>query len=160
MKIYHVLKCSLSPRQVELAKKKICRIFQENGFRITTQANFKSVNFLDINLNLESGLFKPYMKPNDTPVYVHKDSNHPRSILDNIPKSVNRRLSAIFSNQQVFEVACPPPYQAALNKSGYNYKLNFDPQCKATMVKEETERYYISIHPSVKMCKQRLGNSF
>ena len=108
MKIYHVLKCSLSPRQAELAKKKICRIFQENGFRITAQANLKSVNFLDINLNLESGLFKPYMKPNDTPVYVHKDSNHPRSILDNILKSVNRRLSAIFSNQQVFEVACPP----------------------------------------------------
>ena len=71
-------------------------------------------------------LFKPYMKPKGSPLYVHKDSNHPRSILENIPKSINRRLSSISSNQEVFKAACPP-YQAALEKSGYNFQLNYDP---------------------------------
>ena len=86
----------------------------------------KSVNFLDVNLNLDLDTFRPYMKPNETPVYVHRDSNHPRSILDNIPKSINRRLSAISSNQEVFEAACQP-YQDALKKSGHDFKLFFDP---------------------------------
>ena len=66
------------------------------------------------------------MKPNSTPNYVHKNSNHPRSIIENIPKSINKRLSAISSNKEVFDAACPP-YQAALERSGYDYKLNFEP---------------------------------
>ena len=86
----------------------------------------KSVNFLDVNFNLDLDIFKPYMKPNGAPVYVHHDSNHPRSILKNIPKSINRRLSSISSNQEVFNAACQP-YQDALEKSGYDYILNFDP---------------------------------
>ena len=118
--------CSLPPRQAELTKKKLCRIFKENGFNITADANMKSVNFLDVNFNLETELFRPYMKPNSTPNYVHKNSNHPRSIIENIPKSINRRLSAISSNKEVFDAACPP-YQAALERSGYDYKLNFEP---------------------------------
>ena len=45
----------------------------------------KEVNFLDVTLDLRSGLYKPYNKPNDTPLYVHKNSNHPPSILKNPP---------------------------------------------------------------------------
>ena len=118
--------CALKPRQVELIKKKLCRIFEENGFQITIEANVKSVNFLDINLNLETGIFKPYTKPNETPLYVHKQSDHPPSILMNIPLSVNKRLSSISANEDVFNQACPI-YQDALDKSGYDFKLKFNP---------------------------------
>ena len=118
--------CNQSPRQAELTKKKLCRIFKENGLNITADANLKSVNFLDVNFNLETDTYRPYMKPNDTPTYVHKDSNHPNSILKNIPYSVNRRLSSISCNQQEFDLAAPP-YQDALNKSGYNFDLRFEP---------------------------------
>ena len=98
----------LRPRLAELAKKKICRIFKEHGLSITATANLKSVNFLDVNFNLESGLYRPYIKPNDKPSYVHKDSNHPKSILRNIPLAVNRRLSSISANEEVFNAAIPP----------------------------------------------------
>ena len=81
---------------------------------------------MDINLNLETGIYRPYMKPNETPSYVHKDSNHPNSILKNIPLSVNKRLSLISSNQAVFDWASPP-YQEALKKSGHDFTLKFDP---------------------------------
>ena len=118
--------CDKSPRQAELTKKKLCRIFQANGLNITAEANLKSVNFLDINLNLETGLYRPYMKENDTPTYVHKDSNHPNCILKNIPLSVNKRLSSISANEEVFDLASPP-YQEALQKSGYDFDLKFDP---------------------------------
>ena len=100
--------CDQSPSQAELTKKKLCRIFKENGLNITAEANLKNVNFLDINLDLDTGIYRPYMKPNETPSYVHKDSNHPSNILKNIPLSVNKRLSLISSNQTVFDLASPP----------------------------------------------------
>ena len=93
---------------------------------ITIEANLKVVDFLDITMDLESGIFKPYMKPNNTPLYIHRLSNHPPSVIKNIPKSVNRRLSSVSSNKEVF-VQAAPPYQKALSDSGYNFELKFDP---------------------------------
>ena len=118
--------CDLKPRQAELLRKKLCKIFQEYGLRITSTANVKNVNFLDINLDLQRGIHKPYMKPNDQPLYVDVQSNHPKSIIKNIPLSVNKRLSMISSNKEVFDAAAPP-YQEALQKSGHNFELNYTP---------------------------------
>ena len=77
--------------------------------------NAKDVNFLDMNLNLETGIYKPFMKENDSPVYVHNLSNHPPGILRNIPASVNKRLFTISANEEVFNKAIPP-FQQALEK--------------------------------------------
>ena len=55
----------------------MCRIFGEYNLRITIDVNHKIVNFLDVTFNLDSGVYKPYMKPNDTLLYVNKNSNHP-----------------------------------------------------------------------------------
>jgi len=73
------------------------------------------------------GVYSPYMKPNNTPLYVHKESNHPPSIIKNIPESINKRLSNISSNENIFNDATPV-YQEALNNSGYDYNLKFNPQ--------------------------------
>ena len=82
------------------------------------------MNFLDVTLNLSTGKYHPYSKPNNTPLYVHSKSNHPPSVLRNIPLSINKRLTEISSDQDSFEQASPP-YQQALDKSGYNHKLQF-----------------------------------
>ena len=58
--------------------------------------------------------------------YVFNKSNHPPNIIKNIPESINRRLSNISSNETIFKKAIPP-YQDALKKSGYNYKLEYKP---------------------------------
>ena len=107
-------------------KKEICRIFKENNLRVTIEANLQIVDFLDITLDLKSGSHKPFMKPNNTPLYVHNNSNHPPTIKKNIPENINKRLSSISSNQAVFNEAAAP-YQDALDKSGYKYKLNYQP---------------------------------
>ena len=52
-------------------------MFEGEGLRITVIANIYSVNLLDVNLDLSNGIFKAYMKPNDVPLYVHSQSNHP-----------------------------------------------------------------------------------
>ena len=117
---------SLTPRLAEKEKQKVCKIFQENGFDIKVNVNVKNVNFLDINLDLSTFTYRPYMKDNETPIYVHSNSNHPQGVLQNIPKSVNLRLSKISSNKNVFDSA-KGPYQEALNKSGYDFTLEYDP---------------------------------
>ena len=76
---------------------------EENELSITIEANLKVVNFLDVTFDLNTGLYEPYNKPNDIPVYVDKNSNHPPSILKNITVAVNRRLSNVSANEQIFE---------------------------------------------------------
>ena len=119
-----VLDCR--PRQAELKKKEICRIFKELNLSITIEVNVKVVNFLDITLDLSKGIYKPYMKPGNTPLYINKGSNHPPLITKNIPAAINRRLNNISINEEVFKDAIPP-YQEALDKGGYEFKLKFEP---------------------------------
>ena len=111
----------LRPRLAELERKKVCKIMSEFGLRITANANAESVNFLVVNLNLRTCIYKPFIKSNDVPLYVHRQSNHPAGILNNIPLSSNKRLSSISANEDVFIASCQP-YQEALEKSGYNFK--------------------------------------
>ena len=117
----------MTARQADLLKKEICRIFKEMKLSITIDVNMKVVNFLDITLDLNSGIYKPYIKPNYQPIYINKKSNHPPSIIKNIPAAVNRRLSNISANEDVFKGAIPP-YQEALNKAGYEHQLSYQPK--------------------------------
>ena len=56
---------SATKGQTEIMEKKLCDIFNKNKLQITTEANLKEVNFLDITLYLRTGTYKPYMKEND-----------------------------------------------------------------------------------------------
>ena len=75
-------------------------------------------------MDLDTGIYHPYVKENDHQVYVNTCSNHPPMVLKNIPMGVNRRLSKISCNKGVFD-AVKTPYQEALNKSGHKYKLEY-----------------------------------
>ena len=107
-------------------KKKICQLFQSLGLDITAEANKKIVQFLDVEFNLVDGSFKPYLKEGDTPLYVNSGSNHPPLILKNIPASINRRLSALSSDESKFN-SVKSIYQDALTRAGYSYQLSYDP---------------------------------
>ena len=74
-------------------------MFKDNGLNITVEANVKSVNFLDVTLNLDTCIFCPYMKPNETPLHLHNQSNHPPGILRNIPQSVTGLTSNTFKDR-------------------------------------------------------------
>lgn len=112
-----VLKNTSGP-QIERTKKEISRIMKSFNLKITIDANLKVTNFLDVTFSLETGKHSPYRKPNDQPLYVHASSNHPPSILRNIPAAIARRVSEISSDKAVFDEATPA-YKSALEKSGY-----------------------------------------
>ena len=137
---------SATSRQIENMKKKICKVFERNGLNITIEANSKVVNFLDINMDLNTSIYKPFMKENDTPTYVSMKSNHPPAILKNIPLGVNRRLSRISANNTVFNAAAAP-YQEALASSGYSHTLEFQPPQELTTKKKNRKRNITWFNP-------------
>ena len=114
-----------TPQKIEKIKKEICKIFAHNNLWITIEANKKIVDFLDVTLDLPTGRFKPFSKPATTPLYIHSKSNHPPSIIRNIPEAINKRLSEISCDEDAFKA---PHYQEALRKSGYAYTLKFKPE--------------------------------
>ena len=77
-------------------------------------------------------------------MYVSSNSNHPPSILCNIPESINQRLSNISSCKASFEEEAPH-YQEALIKAGYDYKLSFTEketnESENNMVDEEERKH-------------------
>ena len=95
-----------TPQQIEKIKKEMCKIFRDHGLKITIEANKTIVNFLDITLALQSGKHYPFTKEGNIPLYMHKKSNHPPSILKNILDSINKRLSEISSDRECFEPMC------------------------------------------------------
>ena len=62
----------------------------------------KIVNYLDVSLNLNNSNYKPYHKPDNEILYIHKDSNHPPSILQQISTSIEKRISTLSSNETIF----------------------------------------------------------
>lgn len=110
--------------QAERVRKDIIKLFQDNGLRITILMNACIVNFLDATMNLNTGKHSPYRKPNDTPLYIHKDSNHPPNIIKRIPEMIQTRLSDLSSDAREFENV-KDEYATALSNSGFSDDLRF-----------------------------------
>ena len=144
-------------RNIEKMRQKIEQVYEEFGLKITSTANLKVVTFLDVSLDLSNECYKPYMKPGDRPLYVNSKSNHPPSILKNIPYAVNRRLSSISSSKEIFEAAAPI-YQSELQRAGYNHKLEFKDQ---EVTKRKRRRRIIWFNPPYSMdLKTNVGQKF
>ena len=77
--------------EIERKKKQIVKRFKEYELSITIQCNLKSVEFLDVTFDLYNNLYKPYRKPNNKPIYINKQSNHPPNALKQLSKSIAKR---------------------------------------------------------------------
>ena len=152
---------SASARQIEKIKQQICKVYQKHGLQVTIEANKKVVQFLDAEFDLNQGSFKPFIKPGDTPCYVNASSNHPPGILRNIPESINKRISALSSCEDMFNTVAPT-YQAALEKSGYSYKLHYNPPLNSnTPKKRQRKRRVIWWNPPFSSSvKTKVGKLF
>ena len=79
-------------RATDKVRKEIIQVFKKMNFQIEIETSLKIVNFLDVTLDLNNNTYQPYKKTNDTLLYVHTSSNHPRQIIKQVPKSINERL--------------------------------------------------------------------
>ena len=125
--------------ELEKMKKKIIKIFKANNLKITIETNLSQVNFLDVTFDIKRDKYWPYKKPNDATLYIHKDSNHPKNVIKELPKSVNKRLSTISSDRNVFEKN-KTEYQEALEKSGFTDRLEYKEYEKNKNEKEKKNK--------------------
>ena len=118
-----------------------------------------SVNFLDVTLGT-NGSYKLYRKPNGITKYVNKASNHPPSILKNIPVSIAKRLNTISSSRDEF-YAAKDEYQKALEDAGYTATLTCKPVPSVVQPKHKQRRQIIWFNlPYSKSVSTNIGKEF
>ena len=113
--------------EIERLRKQIVQIFTNHGLKITTQVNITTTDFLDVLLDLRTGLHRPFRKTNSNLLYVHKDSNHSTHVKKELPSMIERRLSNLSSNKEIF-MAESGAYNNALAAAGYSDKLQYNAQ--------------------------------
>ena len=77
-------------------------MFKENQLDIVIQCNMKTVTYLDVTLNLENCTYRHYKKENNQIKYINIESNHPPSIIKQLPFSIESRLSSLSSSEEIF----------------------------------------------------------
>ena len=149
---------NMSGPQSERMKKTFQRIFREKGLELVIQCNKKVVDYLDATFNLNDGSFRPYRKPDDDTSYINVNSDHPPSIIKQLPLSIERRLSAISSSEEVFDQS-KGYYQEALRRSGHTHVLQYKaPQPRRRRNRKKNVIWYNP--PFSKRVKTNIGRKF
>ena len=61
------------------------------------------IYILDVTLDLNTGSYEPYKKPNDKLLCINTPSDHPAQTIKTLPTSINQRLSQNSSNEKIFD---------------------------------------------------------
>ena len=104
--------------------KKIIRAFKFLGFKIKISSNIKVPNFLDVTLNLSDNSYRPFLKTDQYPSYININSNHPNSIIKQVPKAVNTRISRLSSDKKNFHESSKM-YIEALKNSMFKEEFTY-----------------------------------
>ena len=125
----------------EKIKKHFSKLFKDHDLEFTIQCNRKVKNFLDANLNLEKSKHRPYLKDNNKIIYVNTESNHPSSIIKQLSKSIELRLSQLSANEEIFKNSVTP-YNEALTKGGYKHKMRYQQHKTKHYHQQKPEKEY------------------
>ena len=73
---------------MEKIQKRLPKLFKNNGLHVIIEYNMEIVNYLDVTFNLNDSTYRLYQKPDNIIQYIHVESNHPPSIIQQIPKTI------------------------------------------------------------------------
>ena len=77
------------------------KIFIRIGFDVDIKTNLNEIHSLDLTFNLKE-TYHRFRKQNDTLLYMQISFNHPPTLFEDIPQSINHRLSENSSNKTIF----------------------------------------------------------
>ena len=121
-------------------RKDFIKIFKEDFNRsITSERNLKTANFLDVTLNLTTGKYQPYNKPDNNPLYINILSNHPPNIIKNLPENISKRINTLSADETTFNNS-KDLYNNALAESGFKYKITFQTQQNTSTITNNTKK--------------------
>ena len=74
-------------------KRQLQSLVKQKGLQIIIECKLKVENYIDVTFNLNDHSYQPYRKPNDETHYIHTQSDHPLSVTNQLPRSIEKRLS-------------------------------------------------------------------
>ena len=104
----------------------------EKTFKFDIEKTFKfnMGKFLDIALDLRNNTYEPYRTPGNYSVSISESSNHLRTNLSELTKSISKSLSDLLSTKEISKKASPI-YSEALKHSRLNEPFVFTPKTNA-----------------------------
>ena len=144
--------------KIDMIRKDIIALFKSEGLSITIDTNLIDTNFLDVSFNLAMDKFFPYRKPNNSPLYIHSESNHPPSITKQLPSMTSKHILNLSCNENEFNKA-KPLYKSVLKSSGFNYSIKF--KAPAENARRNRNRKVIWFNPPYSLnVKTNIGKVF
>ena len=144
--------------KVDRLRKDIISLFKDEGLSITIDTNLIETDFLDVSFNLNTEKYFPFRKPNNAPLYIHSKSNHPPSIIKQLPSMTNKRISSLSCDEIEFNKA-KITYETALKNSGYKATLKFEKTFQST--RRNRNRKVIWFNPPFSLyVKTNIGKEF
>ena len=122
-------------------QKKIIRAFKFLGFKIEVSSNNKIVNFLDVTLDLSNNSYKSFIKTDQHPSYINVNSNHPKTIIKQVPKAVNLRIRKLSANEKIFKES-GKIYIDALKNSGFKEEFTYLEENMPNDINKEKNKKY------------------
>ena len=110
--------------KMDRINKDVIALFKSEGLSITIDTNLIETDFLVVSFNLGMDKLFPYRKPSNTPLYIYSESNHPPSIIKQLPSMTNKHISNLSCNEHEFNKG-KPLYESALKSSEFNYSMKF-----------------------------------
>ena len=84
-------------------RKDIIALFKEEGLSITIETKLIKTDSSDVTFSLATKIYFPFRKANNTPLYINAFSNHPPTIIKQLPEMINRRISDLSCNKEEFD---------------------------------------------------------
>ena len=113
--------------QSDKVRKDLTELFKKYQLNLDIKCNLKTVDYLDKSFDLNTGIYKPFSKPNNKPLYINASSNHPPPVLKQIPKSASKRITANSCNEDIFRKSVPF-YNSILHDCGFNENIKYCPE--------------------------------
>ena len=145
--------------KLDKMRKEIVKVFKSEGLKITIETNLTSTDFLDVSFDLNTGKYFPYRKPNDNPLYINANSNHPPSIIKELPTMINKRLTDHSIDKAEFDKA-KPTYENALAASGFNVSLSYEKESQNKQKRTRSRKIIWFNPPYNKQVKTDIGRTF
>ena len=111
--------------KLDRIRKDIIALFKEEGLSITIVTNLIQTDFLYVTFNLATKKYFPFRKAINTPPYINTFSNHPPTIIKQLPKMIKERISDLSCNKDEFDKV-KSVYESVLKDSGHFSSMSYN----------------------------------
>ena len=91
---------------------------------------------------MNTGTHEPCNKPNNNPLYININSNHPPKIIENLPENIRKRISKLSSSIRILDNS-NDLYDNALSASGFQQRIKFEQHNTSTTPNRNRKRNII-----------------